>query len=396
MNEKGKNILIYSILAIIMIIAIVIVIINPNKTETINDKQNTQKEEFQEPETEQIENDILTEEEIQNMLKEEERQISMQKGGKFCKIGNTVVFYEEQNKSIYGYNIESNIVNKIATIEEGVNKIYFDGEYIYYVPYYYIGKGIYKIDLQGNMKKIYDGSSLQLWITDNEIYFVKQIGFDDINQNPQGTICKMDKEGNNIVDIAENIKNNFFIKNNKIYYTTQDRKMYEINIDGTQQNELVQGRKFAIAVEDKYLIYIDYMVQEAAHIINLETKEDILMGHFGMLKQYAGKTYINVRKRLDDGSLDEEFTLFEIKNNSKIREIGKVADFRTDIKYIINDIAYMYNSQEGFYTINLNDLENSEKQVLESYNYRFFIGGYAYKINDTNLEDIKIEMRHLR
>lgn len=396
MNEKGKNILIYSILAIIMIIAIVIVIINPNKTETINDKQNTQKEEFQKPETEQIENDILTEEEIQNMLKEEEKQISMQKGGTFCKIDNTVVFYEEQNRSIYAYNIESNIVNKIATIEEGVNKIYFDGEYIYYVPYYYMGKGIYKIDLQGNIKKIYDGSSLQLWITDNEIYFVKQIGFDDINQNPQGTICKMDKEGNNIVDIAENIKNNFFIKNDKIYYTTQDRKMYETNIDGTEQTELTQGRKFAIAVEDKYLIYIDYAAQEAVHIINLETKEDILIGYFGKLKQYAGKTYLNARKRLDDGSLDEDFTLFEVKNNNKIKEIGKVANFGTDIKYIINDISYMYSSQEGLYTININDLENSEKQVLESYNYRFFIGGYAYKINDTNLEDIKIEMRHLR
>ena len=54
--------------------------------------------------------------------------------------------------------------------------------------------------------------------------------------------------------------------------------MYQINTDGTEQLELVQGRKFAQAVNDKYLIYIDYADQESEHMINLETKEDVVIG----------------------------------------------------------------------------------------------------------------------
>ena len=66
------------------------------------------------------------------------------------------------------------------------------------------------------------------------------------------------------------------LNNNKIYYTTQNRKMYQINTDGTEQTELAQGRKFVLNVTDKYLTYIDYAEQEAKHILNLETKASIL------------------------------------------------------------------------------------------------------------------------
>ena len=50
-----------------------------------------------------------------------------------------------------------------------------------------------------------------------KIYFVNQIGFDTINQNPQGTLCSMEKDGTQITNIAENVKNYFYINNNKIY-----------------------------------------------------------------------------------------------------------------------------------------------------------------------------------
>lgn len=385
MEEKKGNIVLFVILAVLIIIAIVIVIVNPNKVEkTVEISQ-------------KIEEDSNNNQEEINLSKineQEEKELSMQTGGTFCKIANKIVFYEDNNKTIYLYNIESNEINKVATLSNSMNKMYFDGENIYYIPSYYSAKGIYKIDLQGNITNIYDGASLQLWITENEVYFVNQIGYDDFNNNPQGTICVMDKDGNNVVELAKSIKNYFYLQNDKIYYTTQDRKMYAINKDRSEQKDLVQGRKFAIDVADKYLLYIDYANQEAEHVLNLETYEDSVIGHFGILKNYQGKTYLNARKRLDDGSIETEYTLFEIEENGIVKEIGKVADFSTELKYISNGKAYLSNQQEGTYTINL---EDGQKESAETYrSCRYFLGGYGYKIEDSNLEDIKIERIELQ
>lgn len=383
MEDKKSNIILGIILTILMIIAIAIVIINPNKVETVNyatnqDENNSEK------------TAILNSNKANNeKLEKEEKQISMQQGKTFCKIGTTAVFYEEENNSIYTYNTDEKTTKKLAEVPNGAEKIYFDGENIYTIPSYYDGKGIYKIDLSGTVTKIYEGSSLQLWITDNKIYFVNQIGYDSINQNPQGTLCSMDKDGTNITNIAEKIKNYFVINNDKIYYTTQNRKMYQINIDGTEQTELAQGRKFILTINDKYLTYIDYAEQEAKHILNLETKEDVLVGYFGEVKTYAGNTYINIRKRLDDGSIDEKYTLFEVKEDGTANEIGQYVDFGTDLNYIINDKAYISNQNDGTSTINLKD---GEKQKTEDYdNCKYYLGGYGYKIDDSNLDDIKVE-----
>ena len=383
MEDKKSNIILGIILTILMIIAIAIVIINPNKVETVNyatnqDENNSKK------------TAILNSNKANNeKLEKEEKQISMQQGKTFCKIGTTAVFYEEENKSIYTYNTDEKTTKKLAEVPNGAEKIYFDGENIYTIPSYYKGKGIYKIDLSGTVTKIYEGSSLQLWITDNKIYFVNQIGYDSINQNPQGTLCSMDKDGTNITNIAEKIKNYFIVNNDKIYYTTQNRKMYQINIDGTDEIELTQGRKFVLTVNDKYLTYIDYAEQEAKHILNLETKEDVLVGYFGEVKTYAGNTYINIRKRLDDGSIDEKYTLFEVKEDGTANEIGQYADFGTDLDYIINDKAYISNKTDGASTINLKD---GNKQSAEEYNNcKYYLGGYGYKIDDSNLDDIKVE-----
>lgn len=387
MEEKKGNIILGIILAILMVVAIVIVIKNPNKTETVvetlpmNIKENVYIEN-QNENTQKIN--------IEDININEEKEESMQTGGVFCKIDDQVVFYEETNKSIYLYNINDSKTTKLATLEEGGNKIYFDGKNVYCIPGYYMGKGIYKINLQGDIEKIYENSSLQLWLTEDKIYFVKQIGYDEINGNPQGTLCVMDKNGENIIEIAQNVKNNFYIQEKKIYYTTQDRKMYVINIDGTNQEELVQGRKFVINTFSKFILYIDYANQEAKHILNLETKEDNTIGYFGQVKKIQGKTYLNARKRADDGSLETEFTLFEINDSGTVKEYGKFADIGTNFKYIINGKAYIYNQEDGTYTINL---ENNEKEIVEDYKRcKYFLSGYGYKIDSSDLEDIKVEM----
>ena len=391
MENKKSNIVLGIILAILMVIAIVIVIVNPNKVETVN-VENTNYIENQVETNQQI-NDENIKNNInkinQNDLEKEEKKLSMQDGGKFCKIDNTVVFYENQNKSIYTYNISNNITSKLATLEVELDKIYFDGENIFAIPTYQSGKGIYKIDLNGEILKIYEDSSLQLCITENKIYFVKQIGYDNINQNPQGTLCSMEKDGSNITDIAENIKNYFFMQEDKIYYTTQNRKLYQINIDGTEQTELAQGRKFTVAINDKYLIYVDYGEQEAKHMINLETKEDAVIGYFGTVNQYCGKIYVSAKKRAEDGAIEEKFTLFEIEQSGKVNELGIIDEIDANLKYVINGKLYVFTQQEGTSII---DLDSKEKQSVENYNGDvYFIGGYAYKIDNTNIEDIKVE-----
>ena len=382
MDDKKGNIILGIILAILMIIAIAIVIINPNKVETVNyakEQGNTNSEEVT----------ANTNKTNNEELEKEEKQKSMQEGKTFCKIGKTGVIYEDKNKSIYVYNVEDGTTKKLAQLPNGASKIYFDGENIFAIPDYYSGKGIYKIDLEGNVTKIFDGSSLQLWITDEKVYFVNQIGYDTINQNPQGTLCSMDKDGKNVKNIAEKIKNYFAINNDKIYYTAQNRKMHEINIDGSNDTEIAQGRKFVITLNDKYLTYVDYAEQEAIHILNLETKDDVLVGYFGMVREYAGNTYINIRKRLDDGSLDEKYTLFNVKEDGTATEIGQFADFGTNLNYIINDKIYAGNSRDGVSIVNL---KNGEKQTAEEYNNcRYYLGGYGYKVDDSNLDDIKVE-----
>ena len=165
--------------------------------------------------------------------------------------------------------------------------------------------------------------------------------------------------------------------------------MYQINTDGTEQTELTQGRKFVLSVTDKYLTYIDYAEQEAKHILNLETKEDTLVGYFGTVENFAGKTYTNVRRRLDDGSIDDKYTLFEIKEDATTAELGKYADFGTVVDYIIDDKAYISTQNGGASTI---DLKDGNKQNVEDYNNcLYFLGGYGYKIDNSNLEDVKVE-----
>ena len=94
MGDKKGNIILGIILAILMIIAIAIVIINPNKVETVNyakEQWNTNSEEV-------TANANKTNNEE---LEKEERQKSMKEGKTFCKIGKTFVIYEYKNKSIY-------------------------------------------------------------------------------------------------------------------------------------------------------------------------------------------------------------------------------------------------------------------------------------------------------
>lgn len=376
MEDTKLNVILSIILGILIIVAIIIGIINPNKIENTVEINNNI-----------IENDsdIIQEKSDSKINEQEEKYISMQEGGKFCKIGNKIVFYEDVNKTIYKYDILENKIEKVLTLEYEIKKIYFDGEYIYYLPLYHSAKGIFKSDLQGKVEILNDEASLQLLITQDKIYFVKQIGYDDYNHNPQGTLCSMNKNGENVVELAQNIKNYFYLNNNKIYYTNQDREMYVINTDGTCNEKIEQGRKFVNNVTDKYLFYIDYASQEAEHIVNLETKEDNIIGYYGIIKRFQDKIYVVAKNRLDDGSLEKEYTLFEINQSGVVKELTKISGTEIQLKYVLNEKAYIYTKEMGIYSFDF-----TSKQTVKLENNIYFISGSVYEIDDSNIEDVKI------
>ena len=42
--------------------------------------------------------------------------------------------------------------------------------------------------------------------------------------------------------------------------------------------------------------------------------------------------------------------------------------------------------------VSIVNLKNGEKQTAEDYNNcRYYLGGYGYKVDDSNLDDIKVE-----
>ena len=102
-------------------------------------------------------------------ISKEEKDYSMHNGDVFAKYGNIIVYYNDFDSSIYALDIRNKNLKKLCNLEHGANKLYFDGENIYVLPYYYRGKGIYKIDLLGNINAIYSGASIQMWLTDDEI-----------------------------------------------------------------------------------------------------------------------------------------------------------------------------------------------------------------------------------
>lgn len=373
MKERKTEVVLGIILIILIVVMVIVLFLNYNQK---NIQENILAEQENKIETNAMavsENESSKQTEIEKL---EEKTKSMQEGSSFCKIGNTIVYYEEKTKSIYGFNINESKGTKLATLENGADKIYFDGENIYAIPSYYKGRGIYKIDLQGNVEKIYEQATLQLWLTEDKIYFVKQIGFDEINKNPQGTLCVINKDGSNLIEIAQNVKNDFFIQNDKIYYTTLNRKMYEINIDGTNQVQLTEGRRFVLATNEKCLIYVDYGDEESYHILNLETKEDSIIGKEGTILNCLGDIYVNISKTLETGITETQPTLMKIEENSKVTDIGKITSTQDEILYITEQKVYLNNQEKGNYQIYIQTTQEEKDEELKDCEYYLANKGY--------------------
>ncbi len=323
---------------------------------------------------------------------EEEKTYSMQNGGAFAKIGD-IIIYNNSTDNIYKYNCSDKSFELLYTSTDGVSKLYFDGEHVYTMPNYYRGKGIYKIDLQGNAEKIYDGASIQLWLTDDKVYFTDQIGYDSLNGTPQGNLCVMNKDGSNKQKIIDNVKNYFKICNDKIYYTDlNSRSIYSANIDGTNKVELAQGRNFIKNVDANCLTYVDFSDNEAYRIIYLENNENHELGKFGSDKFSEYGNYVFTRKSIDGTNLENEYSLYKINNeNNTENMIWKSEKTLQTLEYIDSQFAY-FTSGSISYRLDLNSKELTELPNK----YYYFLNGYAYAFSSINGEVTGVEKCNLK
>ena len=141
-NKKIKVILIVIILTLIIVAGGVVYIKNHNNTDN-------EQEKIIDAKVEEEPNEI------------QEVEYSMHNGGEFVKIGDNIGFINKLNNNTQIINVKEKTAIKVNTTGNELEKIYFDGENIYGVPGHYKGKGIYKIDLQGNITKTYFPTSGQ-------------------------------------------------------------------------------------------------------------------------------------------------------------------------------------------------------------------------------------------
>lgn len=391
-KRQNKKILVIAI--IILIIALVGLAYGLNKTrQAENESAQKVDEKIEESNEENIEEDKETEE-SQKPQEKEETKYSMTKGNKFVKIDNTIAYIDSINgNNLYIFNIEDGSAIAVNTPQE-LWKIYFDGENIYGVPNHYSGKGIYKIDLQGKVTQIYEGESAQLWLTNDKIYFVKQNGFDEINQTPQGDLCSMDKDGNNITTIIPNVKNYFNIFNEKIYYTDgETRDLYVADINGENKEELAQGRTLIVGLNEKYIIYVDYEEGEKYHILYLDDKTNHEVGRFGSCYVTENEGYILTRKLVDENNnIENEFSVLQIdSNNKEEKQMFKSNMVLPYLTYVYENKAYIEEQD-----VIRADLENGNVEedmpngyYLDGYCYEFITSNDNNKINEIGIYDLE-------
>lgn len=333
-----------------------------------------------------VENGIISlENTSDDNISEEEKLYSMTNGGTFAKWGNIIIYYDDYNYSLDIFNLETKEARILCKIEVSINKLYFDGTNIYAVPSYYSSKkGTYKIDLLGNITKIYNTTLIQLWLTDDKIYFVDQIGFDEINQTPQGNLCVMNKDGSNKQVLIENVKNYFIIYDDFIYYTDKaTRNTYRSGVDGIGKLEIAKGRTYITSVTDKYLTYIDYSDGEKHRIVYFDGMENHTLGRFGNVNTSKNGTYFFTRKLIgENNNIEDDYTLYKVDTDNKTeKEVWKNKEPLEHLLYIYNDYAY-FRGNNSFYKVKLND-NNAQKENIDI-GYSYFIDGKAYGFKSEN------------
>lgn len=359
-SKKNKIIIITIIIIIIIIISSIIfaILLYKNRNQKLEETQQTEQNE------------------IQEQQEKEEVKYSMTNGDDFVKIGNIIAYLNPLEVNYLNiFNIETGEAIIVDT-PKALSKIYFDGENIYGVPNHYTGQGIYKIDLQGNVTQIYEGESAQLWLTEDKIYFVKQNGFDQINQIPQGDLCSMDKNGENITTIIPNTRNYFKIQKDKIYYSNMETKgLYMANLNGENTKEIAKGRITIAGITDDYIIYLDYADSEKYHVLYLDDMTDHEVGRFGNCYIRQNEGYLFTRKLTDETTnIENEFSILKIDSENKKEE--QIYKYQTGLPYLV----YVYQNKAYIRNEELERIDLESGNIEGTVKSGYYLDGYCYEL----------------
>ena len=370
-NKKTKKIkIIVSIIVIVLVLIALGIFAYINRNQNIEQPQQTEQKDIQEPQ------------------EKEEVTYSMTNGDDFVKIDNIIAYLNPLDVNYLNiYNIETGEAIVVET-PKALSKIYFDGENIYGVPNHYTGQGIYKIDLQGNVKQIYEGESLQLWLTEDKIYFVKQNGFDQINQIPQGDLCLMDKDGGNITTIIPNTRNYFKIKQDKIYYSNMETKgLYVADLNGENSKELAKGRITISAVTNDYIIYLDFADEEKYHVLYLSDMTNHEVGRFGNCYIRQDEAYLFTRKLTgEDNNVENKLSIFKI--DSKNKEEKQIYTYKSGLSYL----TYVYQNKAYIDDVEMQRVDLESGEIEGTVKTGYYLDGYCYELTrkDDLITDIWI------
>lgn len=373
-NNKNKKTKKFKIIIIIIVIVLVLIALGifayRNRNQNVEEPQQIEQNEIQEPQ------------------EKEEVTYSMTNGDDFVKIDNIIAYLNPLDVNYLNiYNIETGEAIVVET-PKALSKIYFDGENIYGVPNHYTGQGIYKIDMQGNVKQIYEGESLQLWLTEDKIYFVKQNGFDQINQIPQGDLCSMDKDGGNITTIIPNTRNYFKIQQDKIYYSNMETKgLYVADLNGENSKELAQGRITIAGITDDYIIYLDYADEEKYHVLYLSDMTNHEVGRFGNCYIRQNEGYLFTRKLTGEANnVENRLSIFKIDSNNK--EEKQIYTHKLAMSYLM----YVYQNKAYIQDLEMQRVDLESGEIEGTVKTGYYLDGYCYELvkNDNLVTDIWI------
>lgn len=263
------------------------------------------------------------------------------------------------------------------------DRIYYDGTDVFYSPSYYSGRGIFRLNPEsGSEEKISEDLAVQMFLHEDRIYYVRQQGWDDINQTPQGDLCVMNKDGSKVQVLIPRVKNYFTVHGDTIYYTDwDDRNIYRAGMDGSGKTLMAEGRTYIMASTDEYLFYSDYSDNEAVHMICLTNGENRLVGR-GQLYCYHGEFYFYGLPAGADGSIadieDTGYVMLQLNRDTGELESSfsskRMVMFR--LRYVYNGCAYLQDSRDS--KIYLIYLDDGSGDGVNKASYSMFLDGYMY------------------
>lgn len=319
---------------------------------------------------------------------------SLTRGSRLAKYNNIIVYIGEVSGHIFTQDLESKQIKELS--KDRPDSIYFDGEWIFY-SLNWKGKGIYRLGLDGSVKKLSEDYALQMCIYKNELYYTKQIGFDNTNGTPQGELYRIDFDGQNKTKLLNtNVKNYFKIHNDWIYYTRLDnRSLNKSKLDGSNETLLAKGRTYIQLVTDNYIYYTDYKYKggEALHILNLSNGDNKLIGPWSRVLKCDGEVFIQTRP-FDENEICEDnlWVLMFDEEKDEVIKLLELIDTRLDDVITVKDKWVYLSNNSTTYRINIDDASSKKETVGEGGIYWVF-GEYGYYFDnaDGTLSDYNIK-----